>query len=166
MSQLDIEAINDDIDEDSQKNRYLTFRLGSESYGIEIRHVTEIIVMQEITRVPDLPESMIGVINLRGHVITVMDMRKRFRLDARPYDDRTCIIVVDIQGLSIGLVVDTVSEVLYLPEEQVDPPPRTHSGVRIGYILGMGKVDTQVKVLLDIEKILHEDEVKRLDKAS
>lgn len=165
MSQEDLDSINDELDEDAQKDRYLTFRLGDEAYGIEIRHVTEIIVMQEITKVPDLPDAMIGVINLRGNVISVMDMRKRFHLESREYDDRTCTVVVDINGLAIGLVVDTVNEVLYLPEENVDPPPKTHSGLKSSYIMGMGKVDNQVKILLDIESILQEDEIEQLSQA-
>ncbi|MBT4640387.1 MAG: purine-binding chemotaxis protein CheW, partial [Deltaproteobacteria bacterium] len=111
MSQLDLEDINDDLDEDAQKDRYLTFHLGKESYGIEIQYVTEIIVMQEITKVPDLPESIIGVVNLRGNVISVMDMRKRFHLESREIDDRTCIIVVNIEDIAVGLLVDTVNEV-------------------------------------------------------
>lgn len=165
MAQLDIEDINEELDEDALKDRFLTFHLGKESYGIEIRHVTEIIVLQEITRVPDLPDFIIGVVNLRGTVISVMDMRKRFRLDPKEYDDRTCIIVVNIKDISIGLLVDTVNEVLNIPEEQVDPPPKTHSGIRSSFIMGMGKVENQVKILLDIEKILHEEELEQIEQA-
>jgi purine-binding chemotaxis protein CheW len=162
MSQVDLEDINEEIDEDAQKNRFLTFHLGKESFGIEIQYVTEIIVMQEITKVPDLPESIIGVVNLRGNVISVMDMRKRFHLETRDHDDRTCIIVVNIEDISMGLLVDTVNEVVNIPEKQVDPPPKTHSGIKSNYILGMGKIDDQVKILLDIEKILHEKELKQV----
>jgi len=163
MSQIDLEDTNEELDEDAQKNRFLTFHLGKESYGIEIQFVKEIIVMQEITKVPDLPESIIGVVNLRGNVISVMDMRKRFHLRSREIDDRTCIIVVNIADLAIGLLVDTVNEVLNIPEEQVDPPPKTHSGIKNNYILGIGKVENQVKILLDIEKILHEDEMELIE---
>ncbi|MBT4267619.1 MAG: purine-binding chemotaxis protein CheW [Deltaproteobacteria bacterium] len=164
MSQLDLEDINDDLDEDAQKDRYLTFHLGKESYGIEIQYVTEIIVMQEITKVPDLPESIIGVVNLRGNVISVMDMRKRFHLESREIDDRTCIIVVNIEDIAVGLLVDTVNEVLNIPEKHVDPPPKTHSGVKSNYIMGMGKVEDQVKILLNIEKILQEEELEQIQK--
>lgn len=163
MSQVDIESMIDGSDEDAQRNRYLTFRLGKESYGIEIRHVTEIIVMQEITRVPNLPASMIGVINLRGNVISVMDIRKRFHLESKAYDDRTCIIVVDINHIPVGLVVDTVSEVMEISEDQIDPPPRTHSGIKSNHVMGMGKVGNQVKILLDIEKVLSEEELEQLN---
>ena len=163
MSQLDLEGINEELDEDAQKNRFLTFHLGKESYGIEIQYVTEIIVMQEITKVPDLPEFIIGVVNLRGNVISIMDMRRRFHLESRDYDDRTCIIVVDISDIAVGLLVDTVNEVLNIPEEQVDPPPKTHSGIKSNYFMGMGKVENQVKILLDIEKILHEEELEQVE---
>ena len=163
MSQLDLEDVNEELDEDALKNRFLTFHLGKESYGLEIRHVTEIIVLQEITKVPDLPEFIIGVVNLRGNVISVMDMRKRFNLESREYDDRTCIIVVNIKDIAIGLLVDTVNEVLNIPEENVDPPPKTHSGIKSSYVMGMGKVDDQVKILLDIEKILQEEELEQIE---
>ena len=163
MSQIELEDINEEIDEDALIDRFLTFHLGKESYGIEIRYVTEIIVIQAITQVPDMPESIIGVVNLRGKVISVMDMRKRFHLEPREYDDRTCIIVVDINDIAIGLVVDTVNEVLNIPEDQVDPPPKTHSGIKNNYIMGMGKVENQVKILLDIEMILQEEELEQID---
>ncbi len=162
MSQTDLEAINEDLEEDALQDRFLTFRLGTESYGIEIRYVTEIIVMQEITKVPDLPEFIIGVVNLRGNVISVMDVRKRFHLETREYDDRTCIIVVNIKDIAIGLLVDTVNEVLNIPEEQVDPPPKTHSGIKSNYIMGMGKIENQVKILLNIENILLEEEFEQV----
>lgn len=159
----ELNAFDDDEAEgDEQKDKYLTFHLGKETYGIEIRHVTEIIVMQEITVVPDMPDFIIGVINLRGHVISVMDIRARFNMEAREYDDRTCIIVVQINDISVGLIVDTVNEVIDIPESNMDPPPRTHSGIGSSYIKGMGKVDNGVKILLDIEKILYEDELEKV----
>ncbi len=158
----ELDSFDDDVDEDEQKDKYLTFHLGKENYGIEIRHVIEIIVMQEITIVPDMPDFIIGVINLRGQVISVMDIRSRFKLESRDYDDRTCIIVVKINDLSVGLIVDTVNEVIDIPESQMDPPPKTHSGVGSSYIKGMGKVGSDVKILLDIEKILYEEELEQV----
>lgn len=158
----ELDSFDDDADGDEQKDKYLTFHIGKENYGIEIRHVIEIIVMQEITVVPDMPDFIIGVINLRGQVISVMDIRARFKMEAREYDDRTCIIVVKINDISIGLIVDTVNEVIDIPESQLDPPPRTHSGIGSSYIKGMGKVDNSVKILLDIEKILYEDELEQV----
>ncbi|HKL27331.1 MAG TPA: chemotaxis protein CheW, partial [Desulfuromonadales bacterium] len=98
-------------DEDTQKGKYLTFHLGKEDFGIEIRHVTEIIGIQKITEVPDMPDFVRGVINLRGQVIPVMDVRTRFRMQHRDYDERTCIVVVNVAEKTVGLVVDKVNEV-------------------------------------------------------
>jgi len=158
----ELDTFDEDAEGDEQKDKYLTFHIGKENYGIEIRHVIEIIVMQEITVVPDMPAFIIGVINLRGQVISVMDIRARFKMAAREYDDRTCIIVVKINDISMGLIVDTVNEVIDIPESQMDPPPRTHSGIGSSYIKGMGNVDNSVKILLDIEKILDEDELEQV----
>ncbi|MCK5232258.1 MAG: purine-binding chemotaxis protein CheW, partial [Desulfobulbaceae bacterium] len=92
----------DEDDEDTQKDKFLTFQVGTEEFGISIRHVTEIIGLQKITDVPDMPGFIKGVINLRGKVIPVMDVRSRFKLESREYDDRTCIVVVDIKDKSVG----------------------------------------------------------------
>ncbi|MGL6193770.1 MAG: chemotaxis protein CheW, partial [Thermoguttaceae bacterium] len=105
--------------EDTLKNMYLTFRLGNEDYGIEIRYVTEIVGMQKITEVPDMPPFVKGVVNLRGQVIPVLDMRLRFNMESRNYDERTCIIVVNINGAQVGLVVDTVNEVRNIDDELI-----------------------------------------------
>ena len=110
-------------DEDTQKNRFLTFMVDSESYGLEISVVTEIIGIQEITKIPETPDYIKGVINLRGRVIPVMDVRLRFRKPPLEYDDRTCIVVVDMKNLSVGLIVDSVSEVLTIQEGDIVPPP-------------------------------------------
>jgi purine-binding chemotaxis protein CheW len=156
---LDMEDWDED-EEDTQKDKYLTFRLGEEDYGIEICHVTEIIGVQKITEVPDMPDCIRGVINLRGQVIPIMDVRLRFRMDARDYDERTCIIVVSVQEISVGLVVDTVSEVADIPESEVSEPPRVARGTSSRYILGMGKIGDEVKILLDAEKLLFDEEVQ------
>ncbi len=147
--------------EDTQKDKYLTFNIGEEIYGISIVYVTEIIVVQRITEVPDTPIFVKGVINLRGKVIPVIDIRQRFKLELREYDERTCIIVVDCQETSIGVIVDIVAEVVDIPENQVDPPPKSHSGIQSSYILGMGKSGKQVTIILDIEKVLFVEELKR-----
>lgn len=152
-----------DEDEDTQKDRYLTFRLAEEDYGLEIAYVTEIVGIQKITEVPDMPAFVKGVINLRGQVIPVVDVRLRFHLEPRPYDDRTCVIVVKIDGTSVGLVVDTVQEVREIPEDAVSPRPKLAAAGEAGrYILGIGKVGEEVKILLDIQKLLHEHEVAAL----
>ena len=149
-------------EEDTQKDKFLTFHLANEDYGIEIEYVTEIIGIQKITQVPDMPNYVKGVINLRGKVIPVMDMRRRFHLPDRDYDDRTCIIVVDINGAQIGLVVDEVREVADIPEDQIEQPPATGRDSGGHYIKGIGKMDDEVKIILDVGKILQEGEIDDL----
>lgn len=143
----------DEENEDTQKGKFLTFGLADEDYGIEIRFVTEIIGIQRITEIPDMPEYLRGVINLRGKVIPVMDVRTRFQMPPRDYDERTCIIVVNLDGPSMGLVVDKVKEVANIPEEQIEPPPRTGRETD-HYIQGSGKTGDGVKILLDVERLL------------
>ncbi len=154
-----------DDDEDAQKDKYLTFHLAGEDYGIEIRYVTEIIGIQKITEVPDMPDFVRGVINLRGKVIPVMDVRTRFRLPPRDYDERTCIIVVDINESSVGLVVDEVREVVDIPENQVEPPPTAGKTSGSRFIQGMGKLDDEVKILLNVGRLLSDDELQKLEAA-
>jgi len=151
-----------DMEEDTLKGRFLTFSLGNESYGIEVKYVTEIIGMQAITEIPELPEYVKGVINLRGKIIPVMDVRLRFKKEPREYNDRTCVIVVDINDISIGLIVDTVSEVITIPEEDIVEPPQMNKGLNNRYIKSIGKVGSDVKLLLDCEKLLTANEIEVL----
>ena len=152
---------DDEEDEDTQKDKFLTFTVGKEDYGLEIYHVTEIIGIQKITEVPDMPDYVKGVINLRGKVIPVMDVRKRFKFEEREYDDRTCIVVVHINDTSLGLVVDTVKEVSDIPEKDIQPPPEIAEGNRQFFIRGLGKVEEEVKILLDAEKLLTKSEIPK-----
>lgn len=152
----------EEIDEDTQKGRFLTFAIGKENYGIEIRHVTEIIGIQEITIVPELPNYVKGIINLRGKIIPVLDVRLRFRREAKEYNDRTCIIVVDIMDASVGLIVDEVSEVITILDENIVPPPSLKSGFHNNYVKGIGKVGNDVKLLLDCDKLLNYDEIEEI----
>ena len=147
----------DDEDEDTQAHKYLFFRIGKESYGIGIRHVIEIIELQTISEVPEMPVYVKGVINLRGKVIPVVDLRLRFAMPERAYDDRTCIVVTEIDTSLVGLVVDTVEEVMEIPDERIEPPPRFRSvAAKDRYILGMGKVGDSVKILIDVEKVMRD----------
>ena len=155
-----------DDDEDAQKDKYLTFHLAGEDYGVEIKYVTEIIGIQKITEVPDMPDFVRGVINLRGKVIPVMDVRIRFHLAARDYDERTCIIVVDINETSVGLVVDEVREVANIPEKDVEPAPATGNSAGSRYIQGMGKIDAEVKILLNVGSLLYGEELEQLSDAA
>ncbi len=153
---LDVDLLEEDDEEgeDTQEDKFLTFVLKQEEYGIEIRHVTEIIGIQNITEVPDMPHYIKGVINLRGKVIPVMDVRMRFGLEERDYDDRTCIIVINIDEQSVGLIVDRVSEVLDIPKGEVEPPPKVKRGESSRFIKGMGKVGDRVKILLNAHQLL------------
>ncbi|MGF7143155.1 purine-binding chemotaxis protein CheW [Anaerotaenia torta] len=145
-------------EEDTQKDRYLTFLVGSECYGIEIRHVTEIISLQAITEIPELPEYVRGIINLRGKIIPVMDIRLRFKKDVLEYTERTCIVVIDINDISIGLIVDEVTEVLTIPEEDIVDPPQMNREAENRYIRKIGKAGGTVKLLLDCERLLEEND--------
>lgn len=144
-------------DQDTQKDKYLTFRIGSEEYAIAIKNVTEIIGMMSITEVPQTPEYIKGVINLRGKVIPVMDIRLRFDMDARDYDERTCVIVVHLKESTVGLVVDTVSEVLDIPEENIEASSQYNSSDGNNFICGMGKVEDRIKMVIDVNALLFKD---------
>jgi purine-binding chemotaxis protein CheW len=156
----------DDDDEDTQKDKYLTFTVGKEDYGIEISHVTEIIGIQKITDVPDMPPYIKGVINLRGKVIPVMDVRLRFRMPEREYDDRTCTVVVSVNATPVGLVVDTVKEVVDIPENQIELPPEVAESSAQRYIKGLGKIGEDVKILLDVEKLVRHEDVAAIQSAA
>jgi len=150
------------IDDDAQKDRYLTFKLANEDYGLDISHVKEIVGLQKITTLPDMPNFVKGVINLRGTVIPVIDMRTRFRLGPEAYNDRTCVIVVNIGQVKVGLVVDTVREVLTIPDTHISPPPKVRSGDSNCFVRGLGRVDDQIKILLDINQLLCNKELTEL----
>ena len=141
---------------------YLTFLLAGEEYGVEILKVREIIGVMDITEVPQTPDFVRGVINLRGKVIPVMDLRSKFRLTVAQYDDQTCIIVVDI-GVLMGVIVDTVQEVHNIPTAEIEEPPNLGASVDTTFILGMGKVDGSVKILLDIDRVLTSEEFVQLE---
>jgi len=138
----------------SLAGKYLTFVLGEEEYGLDIGMVREIIKIMDITKVPNAPESIKGVINLRDKVISVMDLRIKFRMEPVGYTKETCIIVVDYNSAMMGVIVDTVSEVLDISEDQIEPPPSFGTGIDVNFIIGMGKIKGKVKILLDIRKVL------------
>ncbi len=150
--------------------KYLTFTLENEEYGIGILKVKEIIGMMPITSVPRTPEFVKGVINLRGKVIPVLDLRLKFDMGEIPYTDRTCIIVVEIDSDSatvlIGIVVDAVSEVLNIKESDIEDTPTFGTSLNTEYILGMAKMEGGVKILLDIDKVLNQQEAAQLEQVS
>ncbi len=151
-----------------KEGKYLTFALADEEYGIGILKIKEIIGMMPITTVPQTPAFLKGVINLRGKVIPVTDLRLRFGMEAIDYTDRTCIIVVEIEGdtgtIQVGIVVDTVSEVLNVSEEDIEETPAFGTRLDTEYILGMAKMEGGIKILLDINRVLNASEIATLEK--
>jgi purine-binding chemotaxis protein CheW len=150
-----------------REGKYLTFSLAHEEYGIGILKIKEIIGMMPITTVPQTPEFVKGVINLRGKVIPVVDLRLRFGIEAMDYTERTCIIVVEITGRSgiilIGIVVDSVSEVLNIKGEEIEDTPAFGTKLDTAFILGMAKKEGGVKILLDIDQVLSANEIAAIE---
>ncbi|MGB7566552.1 MAG: chemotaxis protein CheW [Chitinivibrionales bacterium] len=143
--------------------KYLTFKLAEEEYGLEILKVQEIIQMQAVTKVPRTPEYMRGVINLRGKVIPVVDLRRKFNMESSKDTDKTCIIVVQVTNgankVVMGTIIDEVKEVLNIKAENIEDTPSFGSSINTDFILGMGKVGSSVKMLLDIDKVLSMAEI-------
>ena len=144
--------------------KFLTFQLHGEEYGLEILKVREIIGLMEITSVPNAPQFIRGVINLRGKVIPVIDLRRKFLLERADYGARTCIIVVDVRGIQMGIVVDSVSEVVQIDGEMIEETPDFGTKLDTDFILGMGKVGDRVKILLDIGRVLNDGELETTEK--
>ena len=146
--------------------KYLTFTLGAEEFGLQILKVREIIGYMEITAVPRAPHDVRGVINLRGQVVPIVDMRARFGMEHTDITDQTCIIVVEVkagrQSFHTGIIVDHVCEVLDIDGKDIEPTPQFDTGMDTSFILGMGKINGDVKILLDIDKVLHTQELEQL----
>jgi purine-binding chemotaxis protein CheW len=151
---------------EQRAGKYLTFQLGNEEFAIQVLRVREIMGVQEITAVPQTPGYVKGVINLRGKVIPVIDLRLKFGLPEMEYTQRTCIIVVQIQAaagkLPIGVLVDAVSEVLTLQGNEIEDTPDFGDGVATPYLLGMAKIKGKVKILLDIDRVLSSQDLSGL----
>ena len=149
------------------EGKYLTFALGKEEYGIGILKVREIIGLMEITAVPHTPSYIKGVINLRGRVIPVLDLRLKFGMPSEEYTERTCIIVVEVQGdsgaIQVGMLVDSVSEVLNISGQEIEEPPAFGGSTDTTYILGMAKIKGEVKILLDADRVIGAGELERFE---
>jgi len=154
----------------ARAGKYLTFKLGSEEFGLEILKVQEIIQMQSITRVPRTPEFVRGVINLRGKVIPVVDLRLKFGMESTDDTERTCIVVVQIRNATsvvvMGTIIDEVREVLDIPEASIEDTPSFGTSIDTEFILGMGKIGQNVKILLDIDKVLSAQEITHVAAAA
>jgi purine-binding chemotaxis protein CheW len=151
-----------EVRKDEELLQLVTFSIGEEEFGVEILKVQEIIRMLEITRVPKAPDFVEGVINLRGKVIPVIDLRLRFGLKAKEHDKKTRIIVIEINQMIVGFVVDSVSEVLRIPAGTIEPPPPVISGLDSEYISGVGKLDDRLLIMLDLNRLLSKEEKSAL----
>ena len=153
--------------EKNRSGKYLVFHLGKEEYGVGVLKVREIMGLQDITSVPQTSSFVKGVINLRGKVIPVIDLRLKFGLDSSEYTQRTCIVVVQVQErghpLMMGVIVDGVNEVLTMQEGEIEDTPQFGDDLSVDYILGMAKIKGKVKILLDIDRVLSAQEIRRLD---
>lgn len=161
---LDVEE-NVDVESaevDKELTQLVTFSVGGEEFGVNILQVQEIIRTMEITNVPRAPEFVEGVINLRGKVIPIVDIRRRFGLESKEYDKYTRIIVIEIDMIIVGFVVDSVSEVLRIPASSVQPPPPVVAGLDSDYIHGVGKLDDRLLILLDLDSLLDNEEKEAL----
>ena len=152
---------------EARAGKYLTFRMGKEEYGLEILKVFEIINLMPITEVPRMPDFVRGVINLRGRIIPVVDLRLKFGLPEMAYDDRTCIIIVQIsrndQEVKTGLIVDRVCDVIKIRDDQFEETPSFGPSVDTRFLLGIGKVAQRVVLLLDVDEVLSAEEVGMVD---
>jgi purine-binding chemotaxis protein CheW len=160
------EQLEEMIEEDTQKGKFLTFQLDSEVYGVEVRFVKEIVSILPITALPQSPAYVKGVISLRGLIIAIIDLRTRLHKKEVAYTGRTCIIILDIFENQIGFVVDEVAAVTSIKEEDIIPAPNFKSSASNRFLKGIGKVGEQVKLILDCEKLLTEQEFEDVSKVS
>ncbi len=152
------------------KDKYVTFKSGNEYFGLKIEYVDEIIIYQEVTAVPESPEYIKGLINLRGKIIPVVDVRIRFKQEPFEYDDRTCIIVINVKDTVVGLIVEKIAEVVEIGEEDIIPTPTMNFGgyvekVQNRYVYAVGKVGDAVKLLLEPNRLINDDEIIALEQA-
>ena len=144
-------------------SQYVTFLLGNETYGISILKLNEIIAYQEGTTIPNVPGFIKGVLNLRGTVVPVIDLRERFSMEKKEYDQFTVIMILDVSGRIMGLIVDAVSDVVTLNKESIKPRPNFSTGISLEFIHGMGVKDNKFIILLDVDKLLSVDELNLVD---
>lgn len=156
----------EELPDDTQKGKYMTFYCEDECYGISLKCVSEIIGIQPITEVPEVEDYIIGLINLRGKILPVVDVRIRFGKEPMEYNDRTCIIVIEVKDIVIGLIVDTIAEVVSISDENIIPPPTLSKGSQQPnrFVYGIGRTDEGVKLLVDPEKLIRDPEMIHTEK--
>lgn len=165
MSDNDI--LDDMLEEDTMKGRYITFKSGKEHFGIAISYVNEIIGIMPIAAIPEAEDYIKGLINLRGKIIPVIDVRLRFKQEPLEYNDRTCIIIIDVQSTVVGLIVEKVDEVVNIEDENIDPPPTLiHGNAMNKYVWGIGKTGDSVRLLLDPDKLIKDEDLELMENAA
>ncbi len=162
--QDNLNVFDSDLDEDTLKDKYLTFYTDNQLFGIPIADVVQIVGLQEITTVPEFPSYAKGVINLRGIIIPIIDVRLRLKKEEIGYNERTCIIVTSINGSHIGFIVDAVNEVTNIEKENISNPPQMSSDYVNTYITGIAKLNKKIVLLIDLKKILSDKEIELIIK--
>ena len=153
---------------DAQKGKYMTFKSGNEYFGLKIQYVNEIIGFQAITAIPETEDYIKGLINLRGKILPVIDVRLRFKQDPFEYNDRTCIIVISVKSTVIGLIVEKIAEVVEISDENILPPPTIGHPDKAHhkYVYGIGRVGDSVKLLLDPDKLLNDEDLSIIEEVN
>ena len=153
---------------DAQKGKYMTFKSGNEYFGLKIQYVNEIIGFQAITAIPETEDYIKGLINLRGKILPVIDVRLRFKQDPFEYNDRTCIIVINVKDTVVGLIVEKIAEVVEIPDENILPPPSIGrmDKAQNQYVYGIGKIGDTVKLLLDPDKLINDDDLEGVEQVN
>ncbi len=160
---MEEDRIDDRIDDRIEDQQFVTFLIGEETYGVEVLKVQEIIGMTDITHVPNTVSFMKGVINLRGSVVPVVDMRKKFKMEDQDYDATTVIIIVEVMDRLIGMIVDSVSDVINIEVSNIQSTPHFTAKIETDFVKGIGQVNNNLIIVLDVDKILSEDEISSID---
>ena len=163
MKDIESKAMTERDDIEEQEYQHVTFIIGEETYGVGVEKVKEIIGMTDITHLPNAAYFMEGVINLRGSVVPVVDLRKKFRMKTREYDNFTVIIIVEVKDRLIGMIVDSVSDVVNIPISSIQSTPHFRTKIKTDFIDGIGRVDDNLIILLDVDKILTEEEMETIE---
>ncbi|MFG6326334.1 MAG: chemotaxis protein CheW [Lachnospiraceae bacterium] len=157
--------MEEQTEEDLQKGQFMTFQTGREYFGIGISYINEIIQMQPITAVPEVEDYIKGLINLRGKIIPVIDIRVRFKMEPLEYTDRTCIIVINVKSMVIGIIVEKIAEVVTITDDDIVPPPTLgrRDSEQNKYVYGLARIGDSIKLLLDPEKLVKDADIEALE---
>lgn len=164
MTEDVLQLTDEELEEDTQKGKFMTFKSGNEYFGIELKYIVEIIGIQSITAIPEVEDYIKGLINLRGKIIPVIDVRIRFKQEPLEYNDRTCIIIINVNGTIVGLIVETIAGVVNIDDSDIEPPPSLSTeNAKNKYVYGLGKTGDKVKLLLDPQKLIKYEDFAMLE---